>query len=430
VSEGGEQAAARAGEMWGWANWRAWQAGRPALGAVEYTLYTDTWVTGEVAAGLGPYQLLNTVPIPVRRGGAEPAVVLRVDHHLDPNPSSRDWTRNFDAYHGGGMADELAGLVSLALGVRLQGGGLVRIFDVEGGPRGRPMRLFYQSPYLAPTVAGRLPRIPNQILLDDCVLWLQRYSRLDRGQANALVRAARFYQAALWVAEADPREGWLKLISAVEVAADHWARKESNVEQLRAAEPELTDRLKDAGGGLLEAVADRFGPVVRSTNKLVNFTLEFLPPPPEPRPAMYALDWSPAQMRKHLRTIYGARSKDLHTGVAVPAPMCEAPMWASPSQPNAFGLGPATEDAAIYAERPPGLYTAVGTSVWQPRDAPMLLYTFEYIVRNALQKWWESMDSVAAVSGTARNAPSPPVPPVWRRWLSWRPWRGRFRILA
>lgn len=253
--------------------------------------------------------------------------------------------------------------------------------------------------------------------------WLQRYPRLDQGQANALVRAARFYQAALWAAEADPREGWLKLISAVEVAADHWARKESDVEQLRAAEPELAKRLEDAGGGLLEAAADRFGPVVRSTNKYVTFTLEFLPPPPEPRPAMYALDWSRTEMRKHLKTIYGARSKDLHTGVAVPVPMCEAPMWASLAQPNAFGLGPATDDAAIYAERPPGLRTATGTSVWKAADAPMLLYTFEYIVRNALQNWWESMDSVAAAKGTASNAPSPSALPFWRRWLSSMPLR-------
>jgi hypothetical protein len=32
----------------------------------------------------------------------------------------------------------------------------------------------------------------------------------------------------------------------------------------------------------------------------------------------------------------------------------------------------------------------------------MLLHTFEYIVRNALKKWWESMDSAAASSGNGR----------------------------
>jgi hypothetical protein len=34
-------ATARPGQMWGWINWQAWEAGYPPLGAVEYTLYTD-----------------------------------------------------------------------------------------------------------------------------------------------------------------------------------------------------------------------------------------------------------------------------------------------------------------------------------------------------------------------------------------------------
>jgi hypothetical protein len=62
--------------------------------------------------------------------------------------------------------------------------------------------------------------------LATCIPWLQRYFRLERGQANALVRAARSHQAALWAAEGDPRQAWLKLISAVEAAAHYWAREQ------------------------------------------------------------------------------------------------------------------------------------------------------------------------------------------------------------
>jgi hypothetical protein len=35
--------------------------------------------------------------------------------------------------------------------------------------------------------------------------------------------------------------------------------------------------------------------------------------------------------------------------------------------------------------------------VWAAKDAPMKLHLFEYIVRGALLKWWESMLSAAEV---------------------------------
>ena len=395
MSAGGGTVAVRPGEMWGWANWRAWNAGHPTLGAAEYTLYTDVNVDRQATEGLGPYQLLDTLALPqfLHNEGAEPAVVLRADLHLDPTASHGGRTRNVDAYHGGDAVDELASLVSLALGVRLEAGGQIRSFLVDGDPRGRPVWYDYQPPHLARasivTTGGRrrLPGVAYSIHLDDCVPWLQRYFRLEQSQANALVRAARSYQAALWAAEGDPRQAWLKLISAVEAAAHYWARGDASpVEQLRAVNPELAERLEAAGDGLLEAVAKRFAPGLKATTKMLNFTLEFLPPPPEPRPARYALAWSKTKMRRHLDTIYGARSDDLHAGIAVPAPMCEPP-----------------ENLAIkqLTERPSGKWTATETSAWQAEDTPMLLHTFEYIVRNALKKWWESMDSAAASSGTA-----------------------------
>ena len=393
----GTGSAARPGEMWGWANWRAWESGLPTFGAVEYTLYTDANVSREATEGLGPYQLLDTLALPqfLHNEGAAPAVVLRADLYLDPTASHEGRTRNVDAYHGGEAVDELASLVSLALGVRLEAGGQIRTFPVDGDPRGRPFWYDYQPPHLARasivTTGGRrqLPGVAHSIQLDDCVPWLQRYFRLEQGQANALVRAARSYQAALWAAEGDPRQAWLKLISAVEAAAHYWARGDAlPVEQLRAAKPELSERLEAAGGGLLEDVAKQFAPGLQATTKMLNFTLKFRPSAPEPRPASYALAWSKTKMRGYLDTIYGARSEDLHAGIAVPLPMCEAPQKVSAKHPDEKLEGPFTE-----SERPSGEWTATATSIWQREDTPMLLHTFEYIVRGALQKWWESMDS-------------------------------------
>jgi hypothetical protein len=426
----GQLAAAGPGQMWGWANWRAWEAGRPPLGGVEYTLYTDApLLMGEATKGLGPYQLLKTGVFQYPLDTVLPAMVLRADHYIhpavvlgdagdnsvelniktvrllgavdgiDPELINEDWPRNVDAYHGGQVADELASLISLILGIRLESGGLTRVFGMDADPRGRPIEYFYQDyrpRQLNRFVPGRLiprPHPPDDdplaawIRLADCVPWLQGYFRLRQDQANALVRASRSYQAALWAAgEEDPRQSWLKLIGAVEAAAYHWDRGEASpVEQLRAVEPELAERLQAAGSGLLEGVAERFAPGLQATRRMLTFTLHFLPPPPEPRPTTGALAWSKKRMRKHLNTIYGARSQDLHAGIPVPAPMCEPPQSVRAEQPEG------SERRSARTETPSGRSTAMGTSMWQAEDAPMLLGTFEYIVRNALLNWWQSM---------------------------------------
>jgi hypothetical protein len=97
-------------------------------------------------------------------------------------------------------------------------------------------------------------------------------------------------------------------------------------------------------------------------------------------------------MRKYLNTIYGARSQDLHAGIPVPVPMCEPPKTVEAERPEGSGWRSALTEA------PSGEWTAVGTSAWQAADTPMLLYTFEHIVRNVLLNWWRSMDS-AVLSG-------------------------------
>jgi hypothetical protein len=308
---------------------------------------------------------------------------------------------------------------------------------MDGDPRGHPIQYFHLdfqprrlnrfTPDLLIPGPDPRPDDPNAAWsnLADCVPWLQRYFRLQQAQANALVRAARSYQAAMWAAaEDDPRQGWLKLIGAIEAAAYYWARgAASPVEQLRAVEPELAMRLEAAGDGLLEAVAERFAPGFRATSRMVRFTLNFLPPPPEPRPSDGALAWSKNKMRKYLTTIYGVRSEDLHVGIPVPAPMCEQPRTVK-----------ADEESSAYrsawpwtwTEIPSGERTAVATSVWQAEDTPMLLRTFEYIVRNALLNWWKSMAVATALSrpdqevdpgraggqaGTGDAAGPPPHPP-------------------
>jgi hypothetical protein len=150
-----------------------------------------------------------------------------VGYHANPDKADPEHLEtNVGGYHGGNISDEIASLVSLALDRRMKAAGAVRSFLPGEDPLGHPRQLEHRQPYLA-SPAGRpvLPRMTDTVLLDDCVPLLQRYPKLSAEQANALLRAARAYQQALWVAEDDPALAWLKLISAIETAAWHRGRR-------------------------------------------------------------------------------------------------------------------------------------------------------------------------------------------------------------
>jgi hypothetical protein len=210
---------------------------------------------------------------------------------------------------------------------------------------------------------------------------LKRYPRLTPGQSIALVRSARLYQDALWLAESEPNLSWIMLVSAVESVASEWRSSSSPpLELLRKSNPSLVDYLENTGiEGLSGRIAREFADLSRSTAKFVDFILEYLPPPPEKRPAEWVrLEWTEDSFREALRKIYGYRSKALHDGVPFSPPMCEPPLnfaeWDAP------------------AEKPYAPATSVGGGTWRAKDTPMLLQTFEYIARNAINAWWTSSD--------------------------------------
>jgi len=101
-----------------------------------------------------------------------------------------------------------------------------------------------------------------------------------------------------------------------------------------------------------------------------------MPEPPAQRPPEHTRhSWTEQDLKSSFRLIYGHRSNALHGGIPFPAPMCNPP---------AGGNG-------VYAEKPAGLAHGKMNTVWLAEDIPMLLQTFEYIVRNALLKWWKTM---------------------------------------
>jgi hypothetical protein len=312
-------------------NWKAASQDSSLLGGYEVPLFTDAHITGEI---------------------------------LD--------------YHGGSSHDEIAALASLILGVRFKSGGITRVFGLNEDPRGKP--LHYQmdrNPILLEGEGKRIiPEAHRTILLND-LNQLLTYSTLTPEDAIILVRASRLYQDALWIAESEPALAWVMFVSAIETAANHWRKKEyTPVEKLHASKPELEKILDEHGGQeLVKIVAEYIVEYMGATKKFIDFVLAFLPSPPKNRPKFGRHPWSKTKIKKTLEKIYGYRSDALHGSRAFPAPMCMSPMISD----------------GYPIEVPTGFSTSTLGGVWVKEDSPLLLHTFEYIVRGALLKWWASL---------------------------------------
>ena len=343
-----------------WENWNAQLRGEPSREAWEFALYTDAHPTGEVVTALGPYQLL--LGLSFRKGASDPAIVLRMEHHLAPPEPNLVWQAT-------PLHVELAALVSLAFGIRCRSGGETRWFRPGEDLRGRPAMFAHRRPYLPPPVEDQRPILPNvvrEVHLPDGVELLAILPQLSAKQADALVRAARAYAEAVWVVESDPGYSWLKLVSATEAAAGAWGGGDAAPYELLAEyEPELTGLLDEtAGHDLVEAVAAHLAGRYRARRKFVRFLLAYGPGPPADRPPEpFQLEWP--TLAGSLGKIYDVRSDALHYAIPVPQPMLNAPMQ----------LG----ERAIM-------------EVW-PLDARrwVLLHTFERIVAEALRRWWRSL---------------------------------------
>ena len=380
-----------------YANWRAFLENKPSLGAYEYLMYTDAWITGELADGLEPYRFFNLVPIEMRKGRVRPAVALRVSlhaHFQTPSPSRGDKT-NRALYHGGGMEDELAALASLKCGVRFRIAGMTRRFDIEGDPQGR-LEAYPNLPEPPLLISDRRNvgglSVPG-FILDSAtgehsmmpIEEIKTFVTLSPQQAMDLVRAARLYQDALWIVESEPNLAWLMLVSAIETAANSfYTTDEPPLERLRISRPELVECLEKAGGeGLATKVAKAFVKSISSTKKFVGFLTKFCPDPPERRPfEFHQVAWTPQNLKKVFSRIYDYRSRALHDGIPFPAPMC---------MPSFLPSSYVAEEKSLGA--------GVGVNTWQAKDTPILFHTFEYIARNALNAWWAEIAQSATEGG-------------------------------
>jgi hypothetical protein len=352
------------------------------LGEYEYLIYTDAWLTGEVTAGVGPYKFFNLGPSLEEPGRVWPTIGLRVSTHVSFHRLKMNKT---DAlrYHGGSITDEIAALASLKCGVRLRSGGLTRRFELNDDPQGRPIAWSVRhNPELSSFIGVRRLRLPtitgqhSMMPLEE----MKSFPALAPVDAIGLVRSARLYQDALWLSESEPHLSWLMLVSAVETIANLWrTASDPPIARLKASHAEFVKYLERAGvPGLSERVADQFADTIGATKKFIDFLLQYAPPAPEKRPPKWGqVDWSKDNLKRAFAKVYLHRSKALHTGIPFPAPMCQPPVKYEASWP-------------AVEERPTPKAVSVGGGTWVEKDMPMLLHTFEYIARSALNAWWSS----------------------------------------
>jgi hypothetical protein len=313
-------------------------------------------------------------------------VVVRAEGHLARETESRH-TGSQD-WHGGTMPEELAAMLSLILGIRLRTGGVIREFTPHGDPRGTPVEWDHRPPYLpAPTERGTIvPQLVSNSKPDlrATLEPLAAYAAMGAEDATALIRAARQYQEAVWGIEADPNQGWIRLIGAIETAAERWdSRDESPEEQLDANVPNLSEWLRaNAPQGFSLAAQELFNRL-GSTSRFLRFVLEHLPAAPPERASAGLVDWD--DLSKGLKQIYSYRSKALHAGTPFPAPMCWPPM----EHP--------------YEERPGGLGAGTQDHMWNADELPMLLHVFAHLTRGCLLNWWMRVPPEARPSKADRH---------------------------
>ena len=373
-------------------NWKEFENGEPPLGMEEYPLFSDAHLTDDFEEDCGPYRFIHIVGHLAKCGVARPVFILRFSRHFEVDITVEDMkNKRDDIHHGGKPIDEIAALASLALGVRLKAGWPTREFPAgeEGDPLGTPIGLGFMNDPVIPIGNSDL------VLPKSCGFRMHRnirqtlkpfatFPRISKPDATALVRAARLYQDALWIVESEPSLAWLMFVSAMEAAASHWRNASGDpCDIVRALDPELYKIASEASDtDSARNVICRAAERLKSTKRFLDFSMGFQPPPPPERPEHQWAQhpWNRKKFRKTVQKIYDYRSKALHEGRPFPAPMCQPPTIYSRND---------------LPEVPLGLGASSNYSTWSIKDTPLLLHTYEYIVRGSLLKWWDSMVSSA-----------------------------------
>ena len=360
-----------------WENARHARLGTAASERWEAMLYGEAELRGHCLTATDPYRVMSVGPV-AHRVPPRAIAVVRAEHHRPlPEYDVHNMATRLDSFHGGDDNDEIAAVLSLALRIRCRSGGIVRHWFRNtplDGP-GQPFEADHSPPSLQLRGAHQptmLPHLRDIADLPDLEPLLASFLSCESSSRSAaIVKSARLYQQAVWIADEDPNLAFLWLVSSIEVAAGfHRQSKTSSGELLAMNLPDVSAILMRYGQDHHDQVAAELSHLTRATQKFVDFVMEFLPDPPEVRPPVDQVEWS--KMRDYLKVIYRHRSNALHAGTPVPLPMC--------TPPHRFPDG-------TWAERPIGDGAWALGGEWTKSDLPMTLSTFEYICWSALNSW-------------------------------------------
>jgi len=343
----------------------------------EFCLYSDSLPIGEINDD-SVYCFLNMLPQINQKTSVSAAITVRTRWHSNINEmifsGSESYTKD---YHGGWYNDEIAALASLFLGVRFHAGSINRTFDYYTGDLGLPQAEKNFPPALV--FKHNVPIVPSAIKNIDIstLSLLNNLHMITEKNFNFLIKSARSYQNALWICESSPNMGWLLFVSALECAANQWAKsKSSREDRFKEAKPDLYDQLnKDGYKQLIPIIAKEFSTSFGATKKFLDFCMHFYPDEPEVRPEWGRIDWGHDSLSAMFKKIYDYRSKALHGGQPFPEPMCSHPE-------RRYGNAEVGLSALACS-------TLGGT--WVPEDVPINLNTFHHMVHSILNKWWQSL---------------------------------------
>jgi len=309
-----------------WLNWQAARQGHPPRASShpkrtiqvlplwqEYSIYSDARIAGNLDAG--PYKLIMSFDVQGRRGIGQlhRQLIVRVTDHLpDPEPDdgpvdtarAHDFTPNLDGWTGGDIGEQITALLSVALARRVRSSGVSRecfegIGDSLGTPRGPDVAPFLE----APSGYAMIPQLAGEVRIEDAGPFLETYAGLSSKQSAIVLRAAGQYADALWWADADPRMSWIKLVGALETAANEFDQSTTSdpVELLKRHRGRLYGDLKRIDPRAAEVVARHLHGLVQAEDKLLAFTLAHAPAPPPQRPTIAQFDFG--ELESALSTI-------------------------------------------------------------------------------------------------------------------------------
>ena len=272
---------------------------------------------------------------------------------------------NNSHYSSKDHAEQLVARLSLIFGIRLKIGSKpcvwLKIAGSDEWNISDPLQ-FYREAYGAYHMRNRLiintvcssdiddPEAKNflkpSVSLNDCESYLEIFSRITDEQRSAITQASILYAEALWDAEDNPDIAWVKLVSAIEVAAtggrDNRTRKEEIFTSFISKNycPSYCLKCNQKRG---RVIAD-------------------------------------SELESILKTIYNYRSRYLHNGRSFPHRMNDSP-WRKVN--GILKLNERPEPNSSYDIRA-GIKFETG-------DNPLFLWKFEEIVQESLKKWWRDI---------------------------------------